>query len=305
MDIKNKPFILGIISSFFFSFTFILNRSMSLTGSNFLWSASLRYLFTIPFFIAYLLYTKRLSYIHNVIKRDFITWFKWSFVGFAIFYYFLCLGSDYGSSWLVAASWQFTIVAGVLLTPLFGEKIPKKNLVIAIVILIGVFVIQFDSLSTLDFRSTFSCIIPVIIAAIAYPLGNRKLMVHCPSDINTIERVYGMTIVMLPIWLLGSFTAYKTVGLPSFGQVLQSLMVAIFSAIIATVLFFYATELSRFSQKMLAITESTIAGEVIFTLLGGIVILKDPLPNIFGWVGLVIIIFGMMINALDTKIKNA
>ena len=33
---------LGILSSFFFAFTFILNRSMNLSGGYWIWSASLR-----------------------------------------------------------------------------------------------------------------------------------------------------------------------------------------------------------------------------------------------------------------------
>ena len=43
-----KAFGLGILGSFFFAFTFILNRSMNLGGGYWLWSASLRYLFMLP-----------------------------------------------------------------------------------------------------------------------------------------------------------------------------------------------------------------------------------------------------------------
>ena len=38
----------GILASFFFAFTFILNRSMNLGGGYWLWSACLRYLFMLP-----------------------------------------------------------------------------------------------------------------------------------------------------------------------------------------------------------------------------------------------------------------
>ena len=43
-----KSLILGIAGSFFFAFTFILNRSMNLGGGDWMWSAALRYLFTLP-----------------------------------------------------------------------------------------------------------------------------------------------------------------------------------------------------------------------------------------------------------------
>ena len=40
-----KTLIYGILASFFFAFTFILNRSMNLAGGYWMWAASLRYLF--------------------------------------------------------------------------------------------------------------------------------------------------------------------------------------------------------------------------------------------------------------------
>lgn len=39
---------LGILGSFFFAFTFILNRSMNLSGGFWMWSAVLRYVYTLP-----------------------------------------------------------------------------------------------------------------------------------------------------------------------------------------------------------------------------------------------------------------
>ena len=47
-----KEIMIGILAAFFFGFTFILNHSMQLDGGSWLWSASLRYLFMVPFLIA-------------------------------------------------------------------------------------------------------------------------------------------------------------------------------------------------------------------------------------------------------------
>lgn len=292
-----KILLIGLLSSFFFSFTFILNRSMSLIGGSFLWSSSLRYLFSLPFLFVIVFAKKRTSFIHTIIKQNLSQWILWSSVGFGLFYLPLTFASDYGSSWLVAATWQFSIVAGVLMNPLFGNKIPKKNLIAVIFILIGVFLLQIDNLSNFRLSDTFLCLLPVIIAAISYILGNRKMMSVCPDSLNTIERIYGMTLCSLPFWIISSTLALFINGLPSYGQVAQSFLVCIFSALIATILFFYATDLAKNSPKLLAIAESTIAGEVLFTILGGTVILKDPLPNIYGWMGLIVIIIGMIINA--------
>ena len=38
----------GILGALFFAFTFIFNRSMNLSGGSWMWSASLRYLFSMP-----------------------------------------------------------------------------------------------------------------------------------------------------------------------------------------------------------------------------------------------------------------
>ena len=49
-----KALFYGILASFFFAFTFLLNRSMHLAGGYWLWSACLRYLFTFPILAAVL-----------------------------------------------------------------------------------------------------------------------------------------------------------------------------------------------------------------------------------------------------------
>jgi hypothetical protein len=51
----------------------------------------------------------------------------------------------------------------------------------------------------------------------------------------------------------------------------------------------------------LAVVEATQAGEVLFTLLGGIILLEDSVPNLVGIVGILIIVFGMIANSLVTE----
>ena len=60
---------IGVISSIFFAVTFILNRSMELSGGSWLWSSSLRYLFMVPFLIAIVAYRKGLG----DVKKEMIT----------------------------------------------------------------------------------------------------------------------------------------------------------------------------------------------------------------------------------------
>lgn len=118
----------GILGALFFAFTFIFNRSMNLEGGSWMWSASLRYLFTLPILTFFVWRKKELSTVLADIRQSPWTWFLWSTIGFGLFYGPLSMSSVYGESWFVAATWQITILAGLLLTPLFGKKIPGKQL---------------------------------------------------------------------------------------------------------------------------------------------------------------------------------
>lgn len=67
--------------------------------------------------------------------------------------------------------------------------------------------------------------------------------------------------------------------------------------VIATILFFEATNMVKNNPKHLAIIEATQSGEVIFTLIGGILFLGDAMPAGSGLVGILIIVAGMVLNS--------
>lgn len=296
-----KALFAGILASFFFAFTFILNRSMHLGGGSWVWSACLRYYFTLPILWAVLLFQGKggLGRIFREIRRQPLTWLWWSTVGFGLFYAPLSLGSQYGEAWLTAATWQVTIVAGVLLTPLFGHRIPMRQLGWSMVILVGIFVLQASTAAELRFEELAQALLPILLAAVCYPLGNRKLMQYCPPEISTPERVFGMTLCSMPFWLVLGAWGVSTVGLPSAGQVIQSVGVALFSGAAATLLFFWATDQVRRNPRQLALIEATQSGEVVFSLLGGVLLLGDPLPGALGLVGLCLIVGGMVGGSLS------
>lgn len=298
-----KALFSGILASFFFAFTFLLNRSMNLAGGYWMWSAPLRYIFMLPLLAVpmWRLPEHGIAPVLREIKKNPLSWILWSTVGFGLFYLPLTLASVYGESWLVAASWQMTIVAGVLLTPLFGKKIPLKNVCMGLVILAGIFLLQMPTGERSAESNNILALIPILIAAFSYPLGNRKMMKYCPPSLNTLQRVFGMTLSSLPFWLITAVVAFSRSGLPGSGQVIQSVGVALFSGVFATILFFYATDLVKDNPKQLAVIEATQCGEVIFTLLGGILILGDQKPGTLGMVGIALIIVGMVLNSLMAK----
>ena len=299
-----KGLLLGLLASFFFAFTFLLNRSMHLSGGSWIWSASLRYLFTFPIFALLVWRTSGFARVHAAIRRAPFAWWLWSTVGFGLFYAPISFAGDHGESWLIAASWQITIVMGLLLSPLFQKRIAVKNLGAAAVILIGVFLLQVKNIVSLNTASLIGTLPPILIAAVAYPLGNRKMMALCPPELTTVERVYGMTLCSLPFWILLALYGLVSRGMPSASQAAQSLGVAVLSGVIATLLFFRATDLVKDSQRQLAVVESTQSFEVLFTLLGGVLLLRDAPPDASGWVGVALIVLGMVLSSLASLPKK-
>jgi drug/metabolite transporter (DMT)-like permease len=299
-----KGLLLGLLASFFFAFTFLLNRSMHLSGGSWVWSASLRYLFTLPMFALLVWRTSGFSRVHNTIRQAPLRWLLWSTVGFGLFYAPISFAGDHGESWLIAASWQVTIVMGLLLSPLFQKKIAVKNLGAAAIILLGVFLLQLKNILSAQLTSIAQTLLPILVAAVAYPLGNRKMMALSPPEISTIERVYGMTLCSLPFWMFIALYGLFTHGLPSASQAIQSLGVAVLSGVIATLLFFRATDMVKHSQRQLAVVESTQSFEVLFTLIGGVLLLRDALPDVYGWVGVGLIVLGMVLSSLASIEKR-
>lgn len=308
-----KSILLGIGASFFFAFTFILNRQMNLSGGSWIWSASLRYIFMLPIlFMIVALKSDLKDVISDIIQQP-IKWALWSTIGFGFFYAPLSFAAVYGASWIVASTWQITIVAGALLSPLFyrtieteagilkkRNSIPKKSLLMSSIILIGIFLIQFQQAKSASTLTTLMGVIPVIIASIAYPLGNRKMMEFCDGKFSTFQRVFGMTLSSMPFWTLLSLIGVSKVGLPSKDQVFQAMIVAISSGIIATILFFKATDMVKGDSHKLAVIESTQSGEVIFTLIGGILVSHDKMPRIVGLIGILLVVLGMILNSLTS-----
>jgi Putative multidrug resistance efflux transporter len=308
---------LGICSSFFFAFTFVLNRSMELSGGSWLWSASLRYFFMLPFLFLIVLCGKKGRTLFEEMKKRPMEWLIWGTVGFGLFYAPICFAGAYGPGWLIASTWQITILSGSLLAPLFYEeirtvngpirirgKIPYKGLSMSFIILIGVGIIQFEQASQLSIKHVLLSIIPVIIASFAYPLGNRKMMAICEEKLDVFQRVLGMTIGSLPFWIILGMIAMVNTGLPTKTQTIQSFWVAVCSGLIATLLFFQATNLVQHNMVKLAAVEATQSVQVIFVLLGEIMFLSAPLPTPLSFIGILLVIGGMVLHSYVSRMNR-
>jgi drug/metabolite transporter (DMT)-like permease len=309
-----KEITIGIFASMFFAVTFILNRSMELSGGSWMWSSSLRFLFMLPFLFLIVMLRSNLKQVISEMLKHPMQWIFWSFTGFVLFYAPLTYAASYGPGWLVAGTWQTTIVAGILLAPLFFETIQmksgvikkrhtiqKKALYISLLILLGVVLIQLQKAKQFSLDDLLFGVIPVMIAAFAYPLGNRKMMELCGGRLDTFQRVFGMTLASLPFWLLISGAAFIKVGSPSADQILQTFIVAICSGVIATTLFFIATDRTRNHPGKLAAVEATQSTQVLFVIGGEALLLSSPVPNGAAAVGILIIIAGMVLHSFSMK----
>lgn len=293
-----KALFLGITASFFFAFTFVLNRSMNLGGDYFLWGAVLRYFFTLVIMGAVLMRGNRIVPVLEAIREAPVRWIIFSTIGFGVFYSTITAASVYAESWFTAAAWQFTIVAGVLLTPFFGKKIPVKNLLCSVMILAGIFIMQYSHLGGSFDGDFFKAVLMIAVGAFAYPFGNRKMMEITKERLSAIQRVFGMVLCSMPFWSVCAAAAFIKAGAPSMSQCLQSFMVAMFSGVIATTLFFRATDIVKADAGKLAVIEATQCGEVIFTLLLGVLVLSDAMPGPVTMIGIAVIVAGMILNSI-------
>lgn len=307
------PIMLGVLAAFFFAFTFVLNQSMELSGGSWIWSASLRYIFMVPFLLAIVAARKNLKSLIQHMKQNLFPWFLWSFIGFVLFYAPLTYAAAYSPGWLIAGTWQITIISGAFLSPLFYEikqtndglvavrgKIPFKGLGMSVVIILGIMLMQIEHARQIPLQMVLLGVIPVLIASFAYPLGNRKMMEVINGSLDAYQRVLGMTLASLPFWLVLAVFGYVTEGAPSMSQSLQSLLVAIASGVIATVLFFRATDLVRGNMAQLAAVEATQSMEVLFALAGEYLILSMPLPSPLSWAGIGLVMLGMALHSYST-----
>ncbi|MEC1525300.1 multidrug resistance efflux transporter family protein [Neobacillus niacini] len=305
-----RPMILGTMAAFFFAFTFIINRSMELEGGNWIWSASLRYFFMVPFLLLLVYWRKNLKPLFVEMRKNPRAWLLWSFVGFGLFYGPICFSAAYAPGWLIASTWQITIISGSLLAPFFLEtvltqdgpvkikgRIPMKGMAMSSIILLGIILMQVEQADSLSLMEVFSGVIPVVVASFAYPLGNRKMMDVCGGRLDVFQRVLGMTIASMPVWIVLAIYGMFTVGPPSISQSVQSGIIAITSGVIATILFFQATNLVRGNMQKLGNVEATQSISVLFALIGELILLEAPLPSTLSWAGIMLVMTGMVLHS--------
>ena len=276
----------ALLSALFFTCTYVLNRAAAVDGGHWAWTASLRYLITLPLLWPLMRWQGGVAPVLRAIAAHPLPWLGWSAVGFVMFYIGLTYAAASGPSWLVAGTFQLTVIAGMLCSPFLYRdaraRIPLPALAAGSVVVAGVLLMQFGhGGGSLD-RDGWIALCCVAVAAVAYPLGNRGLLLHLERSgeaLNATQRVFGMTLASQPAWWALALFALSTTGLPSMPQLWLAAGVALGAGIIATVLFFQATGMVRNDPTGLAAAEAMQAAEILFATLFGVLWLGEAWPQ--------------------------
>src|SRR5699024_211915 len=141
-------------------------------------------------------------------------------------------------------------------------------------------------------------VIPLLVAAVSYPLGNRMMMQVVDGELTATQRIFGMTLCSMPFWIVLSIYGLFTYGPPNPDQYWQTFVVAIFSGVIATQLYFYATDQVQHDNYKLAGVEATVTGAVVFALLGELLFLGAPMPKLSSFIGIALVLSGIILHSV-------
>src|SRR5690606_38228751 len=265
------------------------------------WTASLRYLITLPLLLPLMPWQGGAAPVLRSIAAHPWAWLRFSAIGFVLFYCLLVYAASSGPSWLVAGSFMFTVVAGMLCAPLIyrdaRRRIPRAALAIGSMSFAGVLALQLGHAHGALDRAGWIALACVLGAAFAFPLGNRLLLLHLEGtgeQLNATQRVFGMTLASQPLWILVAAFAWQQAGTPPAAQAWMAAGVALSAGVIATILFFQATGMVRDNPVALGAAEAMQAAELLFATLLGVAFLHEAWPRgVAAW-GALLVILGIV-----------
>ena len=292
---------IGLLASLLFTMTYVLNRASALDGGHWAWMASLRYLITLPLMLPLVAFQGGARPVLRAIRAHPWAWIRCGAIGFVLFYCTLSLAAASGPAWLVAGSFLVTVVTGMLCAPLLytdeRRRIPPAGLAVAAVIVAGILLMQVGHASGPLDRAAWMALGLVLVAAFAFPLGNRLLLLHLErtgEEFTATQRVFGMTLATQPLWLLVAGYAGLRSGAPSASLVWLAAGVAVCAGVFATILFFQATGMVRRQPLALGAVEAMQGAEVMFAILLGALLLGEAWPQGLSVHGALLVVAGII-----------
>ena len=250
-------------------------------------------------------------------------------------YGLLAFAADYAEGWVIAATYLFTVVASLVVLSFFGQSFQKKVIVYSVIVFIGVVLanvgegLRHSTSQGTDWHALLLFgALPAFIASFCFPLGNQliwqagqpkrdsthhthaisnetselatsKLLkkvpqVTSPLLSNPLHKVWLMSLGSLPMWLVLGFMVQPPA--PSVSQMTISFLVALMAGVLGTTTFLHARSLAKQPQQLAAV-DATQGSEIIFALLGGMLLLHTPMPSGLSFVGIALVIIGLVLFA--------
>lgn len=312
-----KLILLGSLAGVFFSTTFVLNELMASQGGHWFWSASLRYVFIWLILSVMIVLRSGFGTLIELVhftKKHYLFWGLAGGIGCGGFYAFLCFGANFAPGWVIAATFQSTIVASLIILACLGEKPTKKVIATSCLIFLGVILANlgegFSDTNRLPVGDVLLFgALPALLAGFCLPIGNqmvwqatRPKAYH--SLLSKIPHLSSrlMDSALHKVWLLslGSFPFWLVLGLlisppmPSQSQVFNTLLVGLFAGVIATSIFLFARSKAANGSQVAAV-DATQATEMVFSLIGGSLLLATPMPSITSWIGIFLVALGVVL----------
>lgn len=330
-----KMIVWGLIASAFFSTSFVLYQLMSVQGGHWFWSASFRCFFMWLLLSVFILLQNKLnpSKLLALGKLFVSHWQFWCVTGGIGLgtYGLLAFAADYAEGWVIAATYLFTVVASLVVLSFFGQSFQKKVIVYSVIVFIGVVLanvgegLRHSTSQGTDWHALLLFgALPAFIASFCFPLGNQliwqaaqpkgdsthhtheisklatsKLLhkvpqVTSPLLSNPLHKVWLMSLGSLPMWLVLGVMVQPPA--PSVSQMTISFLVALMAGVLGTTTFLHARSLAKQPQQLAAV-DATQGSEIIFALLGGMLLLHTPIPSGLSFVGIALVIIGLVLFA--------
>lgn len=329
-----KMIVWGLIASAFFSTSFVLYQLMSVQGGHWFWSASFRCFFMWLLLSVFILLQNKLnpSKLLALCKLFASHWQFWCVTGGIGLgtYGLLAFAADYAEGWVIAATYLFTVVASLVVLSFFGQSFQKKVIVYSVIVFIGVVLanvgegLRHNTSQGTDWHALLLFgALPAFIASFCFPLGNQliwqagqpkgdsthhtnemseltsKLLqkvpqVTSPLLSNPLHKVWLMSLGSLPMWLILGVIVQPPA--PSVSQMTISFLVALMAGVLGTTTFLHARSLAKQPQQLAAV-DATQGSEIIFALLGGMLLLHTPMPSGLSFVGIALVIIGLVLFA--------
>jgi hypothetical protein len=273
-----------------------------LAGGHWVWSAALRYLYLTLMLAVWLCLRHGPALLVAVLRlfaRQLAFWLIAGGVGFGLFYTGICFAADHAPGWIIAATWQVTL----LLTPLillgFGVRVPLRGVAFSVVIVIGVLVVNIHRIAEgVPWVQVALGVLPVVVAAACYPFGNQLVnrARHAGGAAGVLLGADpAVAVLLLTLGAMPLFAALIVVidpPPPSNGQLISTAAIAIVSGGLATSLFLHARNLSSDPIRIAAV-DATQAGEVVFAMAAEIIFLGAAVPDFVTLGGLLVILAGL------------